>query len=411
MNTAVAEASYETSKAAAASPDPIVRRRIAGRADLRPELLYFLASDRVTEVRREVAGNAATPWQADELLSRDVDAEVRADLGRKLARLLPGMSDDAREEVRGRVVRLLETLARDQAARVRAAVSDAVKDLNCVPEAMVGELARDAVLAVAEPVLRFSPLLGEDDLLAIVAGPHADGAVSAIAGREALGERAAAAIVAAEDEAAVTVLLANPSAQVREETLDLIVQRAPGRPRWHAPLVERPALPERLVARIAAFVADTLLKRLMARPDLSAEAREAVAGAIRDRLAAASPAPADPARPAESPEAEARRLKREGKLDDDALWNALEAGRRDFVAAALAELSGLGADIVGRILAAHSAKGVVALVHKAGLSPRSAMQVQLRVAGISPRAALAPKSGGWPLAPDEMTWHLEFFGA
>jgi hypothetical protein len=39
------------------------------------------------------------------------------------------------------------------------------------------------------------------------------------------------------------------------------------------------------------------------------------------------------------------------------------------------------------------------------------MQIQLRVAGIAPRAALAPKSGGWPLAPEEMTWHLEFFGA
>ena len=55
------------------------------------------------------------------------------------------------------------------------------------------------------------------------------------------------------------MLLANPSAQVREETLDLIVQRAPGRPRWHAPLVERPTLPARLAAKIAAFVADALL--------------------------------------------------------------------------------------------------------------------------------------------------------
>jgi uncharacterized protein (DUF2336 family) len=320
------------------------------------------------------------------------------------------MSEDAREEVRGRVVALLETLARDQAARVRAAVSDAVKDLDCVPKAMVGELARDAVLAVAEPVLRFSPLLGEDELLAIITGAHADGALAAIAGRDRLGGRAAAAIADAGDEAAVAVLLANPSAQVREETLDLIVQRAPGRPRWHAPLVERPTLPARLAARIAAFVADALLRRLQAREDLSQEARAAVAGALRQRLAAAAPAEPESA-PAEPPEAEVKRLKREGKLDDEAVWAGLEAGRRDFVAAALAELAGLDPGIVARILAAHSPKGVVALAWKAGLGPRTALQVQLRVAGISPRAAVGPKSGGaWPLTPDEMTWHLEFFG-
>ena len=411
MSTALADLRYEGSKAEAASPDPIVRRRLAARADARPELLYFLATDRVSEVRREVACNAATPWQADELLVRDSDTEVRADLGRKLARLLPGMSEDAREEVRGRVVALLETLARDQAARVRAAVSDAVKDLDCVPKGMVGDLARDAVLAVAEPVLRFSPLLDEDDLLEIIAGTSADGALAAIAGRDALGGRAAAAIVAAEDEAAVAVLLANPSAQVREETLDLIVQRAPGKTRWHAPLIDRPALPARLAARIASFVAESLLRRLQARKDLSAEAREAVAGAVKQRLAEAVPAAPDPAIPVETAEAEAQRLKREGKLDDEMIWEALEAGRRDFVAAALTEMSGLAGDIVGRILAAHSAKGAVALAWKAGLGPRTAMQIQLRVAGVSPRAALAPRGGDWPLTQDEMKWHLEFFGA
>jgi hypothetical protein len=82
MNTATSESAYEAHKAAVASPDPLVRRRIAARADARPELLYFLATDKVAEVRREVAGNAATPWQADEALARDGDAEVRSDLGR-----------------------------------------------------------------------------------------------------------------------------------------------------------------------------------------------------------------------------------------------------------------------------------------------------------------------------------------
>ncbi len=263
---------YEAAKTEAASPDARVRRKLAARNDVRPEILYFLSDDGITAVRRAVAANHATPWQADERLARDSDVEVRADLARKLARLLPGMPADAREEVRGRVIATLEALARDQAVRVRAALSDAIRELDCVPKAMVSELARDSVLAVAEPVLRFSPLLDEDDLLAIIAGPHADGAITAIAGRTGLGARAAAVVAAAEDEAAVAVLLANPSAQIREETLDLIVDRASSRPRWHAPLAERANLPARLAARIAGFIADALLRRLHARRDLAPEA-------------------------------------------------------------------------------------------------------------------------------------------
>jgi hypothetical protein len=41
---------YETSKILARDPDPAVRRQIAAREDVRPELLYFLAVDPAVEV-------------------------------------------------------------------------------------------------------------------------------------------------------------------------------------------------------------------------------------------------------------------------------------------------------------------------------------------------------------------------
>jgi hypothetical protein len=54
----------------------------------------------------------------------------------------------------------------------------------------------------------------------------------------------------------------------------------------------------------------------------------------------------------------------------------------------------------------------VALVWKAGLSPRLASQLQMRMGGIPPRQVLSARGGeGWPLSPEDMTWHLEFFGA
>lgn len=405
---APADSQYESDKRLVASTQVEERRAVAARAGTRAELLYFLATDRVPEVRRAVAGNASTPWQADELLVRDKEVDVRVDLGGKLARLLPGMSDAARGDVRTRVLSMLESLAKDEAVRVRAALAEAIKSLDHVPPALVRELAGDDALAVAEPVLRFSPLLDDDDLLAIIAGRHAKGALGAIAGREGLGGAVADAIVQANDDQAVAVLLANPSAQVREETLDLIVERAPGRSSWHGPLVGRPVLPSRLAARLASFLADALLNKLSSRTDLDAKARNAITQAVAAKTA--PPVEAAPAAPVEPAEDRVKRLKREGKLDEDVIWSAMEQSDRGFVRAALGELAGASADSVDKIFSGRSAKGLVALCWKADVGPRLAYQLQLRFAGLSPRQALGPKSGGWPLTTDEMTWHLEFFG-
>lgn len=400
---------YAADKAAVASGIVGDRRRVAARTNARPELLYFLASDAAPEVRREVAANVATPWQADAILVRDVDEDVRCDLGLKLARLLPGMSGAAREDLRARVVTLIETLARDEAERVRASLATAIKSLDCVPRGVVTGLAADDALVVSEPVLRFSPLLGEAELLEIIAGRHAAGALGAIAAREGVSAAVSDAIVKTDDADAVATLLANPSAQVREETLDALVDRAPDRPTWHAPLVDRPSLPGRFVRRLAAFVAESFLARLEARPDLDDTTRAALTQAVKERApAAAAPAPEAKTEPAED---RVRRLMREGGLDEEALWAALEQGDRPFLRSALALLCGISNELVDRIIGARSAKAMVAVAWKAQLGPRLAYQLQLRLAGLSPRQALGPKNGSWPLTPDEMTWHLEFFGA
>ena len=109
----------EADKLAVRSADVVDRLRIARRSNIQPELLYFLAADPSPEVRREVANNPSTPWRADAILVEDEDESVRRDLSAKLANLLPGRSQAAREKVRGRVIELIEILVRDEAERVR----------------------------------------------------------------------------------------------------------------------------------------------------------------------------------------------------------------------------------------------------------------------------------------------------
>jgi uncharacterized protein (DUF2336 family) len=406
----MSDSTYERDKRLAADPDIQVRRGIARSRTARPEILYYLATDTAASVRREIAANERTPAQANELLVRDPDEAVRADLARKVAALLPNLTADEQSEARERVIELVSTLARDTAVRVRQVVAETLKDVVDAPADVIRRLAEDIELVVAEPVLRWSPLLTDDDLLEIIGGRPIPGAVAAIAQRAGVGGAVADAIVAADDEAAVAALLAKSSAQIREETLDLIVERAPARTSWHPGLIGRPVLPARLVKRIAAFVAATLLGKLEQRADLDAATRAAVSAEVGRRLDDA-PEAAAKAEPETAAEVVAK-LKAKGALDEDAVVAAMGEGKRAVVKAALAALSGIGEAAVEKIMSSHSAKGIVALVWKAGLSPRLASQVQLRLGGIPPRQVLSARGGeGWPLSADDMTWHLEFFGA
>lgn len=405
-----ADPSYERDKLLAADDNVEVRRKLARSDTARPEILYYLAGDAAAAVRREIAANTRTPIQADLLLVGDPDESVRAGLALKVSTLLPNLSAAEQSQARERVVEMVETLARDAAVRVRQVVAEALKDVADAPPEVIRRLARDVEIVVAEPVLRCSPLLTDEDLIEIITGAPIPGAVAAIAQRAGVAGSVADAIVAADDEAAVAALLANASAQIREETLDLIVERAPGRVTWHPELVRRPALPARLAGRIASFVAAALLRQLEQRADLDPETRRAVSAEVDRRLG--DRAAVEPERTGETAAETVARLKAEGALNEDAVAAAMNEGKRAFVKAALAALSGLPVAVVDKILDSRSAKGIVSLVWKAGLSPRLAMQIQLRLGGIAPRQALSARAGeGWPLNAEDMSWHLEFFGA
>lgn len=428
------QSEYESAKRMLADPDVFVRTNLAKRTDLRPELLYYLTDDNSPEVRQALADNSALPWQADMKLAGDRSEDVRVGLAGKVQRVLPGLKPGEQDAARQHVMQTLEVLAKDTAARVRGVVAATLKDVADAPPDLVKKLAQDAELAVAAPVLQFSPLLTEEDLIEIVKGRFAEGATAIVARREGVTERLSDAIVASDDTDAVATLLANSSAQIREETLDLVLEKAPSRPSWHGPLVDRPKLPNRMALKIAAFVAEAFAQRLAARPDLDPATREAVTAEVRKRIAEAADSGeegggassarkrpvADPdwakggegEAPGETVGDKVKRLRREKKLDDAAITAAAQGGEKLFVKLALAELAAIRADAVDKILTARSAKGVIALCWKAKLKLATAVAIQQRTLSLPPKSVLnQPKWDGWPLTEEELKWQLEFFGA
>lgn len=389
---------YEQAKQLAADPDAEVRRDLAQQPDIRPEILFYLADDGESSVRRAVAANRATPRQADLLLTRDEDVSVRERLAAKIGAIAPELAQENRQRIRALSDKVIEALARDQAAKVRQVIAEALKDTVDAPIAVIRKLARDIEIQVSGPILEHSPLLSDEDLLEIISEGPVRGALTAIAKRRQLtGEVsdavATAALANPAEASSVHKLLQNHSAQIREDTLDRILDQAARIPVWHEALVERPTLPMKAVKRLAEFVGRSLLELLQQRPDLDPATAKDVAKLVQRRLEAEGAA-------AEVP-----------PVGEEAIAAAIGAGKRDAVAAALARDAKLPAAIVASILASKSAKAVTALAWRANLSMRQALQLQLRVAHIPPTAALNPRGGSdYPLTAAEMEWQLGLFG-
>lgn len=407
--------SDEEAKELARHDDAEVRAQLATRADLRPELLYFLAEDQSSDVRLQVATNHATPAQANLLLAKDNDDRVRMELAGKIAKLSPGLSRDDQDKVRRLTYETLDLLARDQIPKVRQILAETLKDVAHAPPDVIGRLARDADIAVASPILCYSPVLTDEDLLDIINNSPIPGALSAISKRSNVAFTVTEAIAGSSDVDAIAVLLANPSAQIREETLDRLVDRAVDIEAWHQPLVHRPHLSSKSSQKLARFVAAHLLQALAEREDLDPDTAEAVASVVRKRLDEmdASGAEKSEARKA-SDEAvameRAKALLGGGQLDESAVDTALSGGDYALVTAALALLAGLPIELVHKTIVNQSAKGIVAIVWKAGLSMALAVELQARLLHLPSARILRSGVGGFPLSPSEMSWQIEFLG-
>lgn len=382
-----------------------------------------LARHEDPKVRRAIAENPVPLGEIDLLLARDADNGVRTSMAEKIARLAPGLTADEQNAVRRMTYEALEILARDQVTRVRQILSETLKDVADGPPEVIGRLARDAELVVAAPLLEYSQVLTDEDLLDIIESDPVQGALSAISRRRNLTEVLSDTIVAGDDVDAVTELLGNSSAQIREETLDHILDRIPDVEQWHEPLVNRPKLPERAARRLAQVVAENLVETLIQRQDLDPDTAEKVRYTVRRRLQEGDLIEAKSARvlnllsalekQAVSPETARERAKglyEAGRLDKKVIAEALDEREEEFVIAALSLRAGLKRDIIKKVISTNSAKGIVAVAWKAKLPMSLAVEFQKKLVRTAPKDLLLSRGDApYPLSEEEMEWQLDFF--
>lgn len=386
-----------------------MRVRLGSSAGTPADVLSQLTRDPAVTVRAAVAMNPACPPYVDQATSCDSDERVRALLARKLALLAPSLSGNEGFEACGQILATLSALAADTAVRVRAVIADCVKAMPDAPHGLILKLAQDTALPVSEPIIRLSPLLTDEDLLALLVAPSHLATATLVASRPGLSATVADAVAAQAESAAICALLSNRSAAIREATLEALVRRAEPHPDWHGPLVQRPALTASAVLALSGFVTAQLIEALARRANLD----PAVTAELRHRVATRlGPDPA--VMPSATDDAligEVRELDAIGMLSEATLTDAARAGDQRRVAVVLAVASGLPLAAIDRATSMRSAKGLISLTWRAGFTMHAALAAQTVLAQLGPGEVMPAGPGArFPLTIKEMQWQLEVLG-
>jgi uncharacterized protein (DUF2336 family) len=157
-------------------------------------------------------------------LTNDPDSVECAELMRNMAKLFRHVVDRCDDEQIAKYDEVLCQLAEIVEAEARADVAKMLAPLNRAPGTVVIKLAHDEI-EVAAPLLEYSSVLSDDDLIEIVQGASNDHRF-AIAGRNPVTDRVGSEIVKLGDSRTVVRLVANENAEIGTSTGAGLLARA-----------------------------------------------------------------------------------------------------------------------------------------------------------------------------------------
>lgn len=400
--------SYDEAKRVAAKGDAKARAELASYEDLAPEFLYFFATDEDASVRKAVAKNDGSPLQADLVLAKDINQQVREELAYKIGRLIPTLTDHESERLAEMTFQVLEILAKDQVPQVRAIIADEIKHLVDVPKRLIKRLAQDAEVAVAGPILEYSPLLSDEQILQIVTSGLRGGALEAVARRKNIPNKISQAVVDQDEDPATAELLKNQTANISEKLMGEIAMTAENRPSLHLPLVDRRSLSKGTLRRIATFVSAALVERMLSANRMEEDIAHEIRMAVRERIDAGEATTVEDN--IDNGADKAERLHKDGKLDEYAFLDAIDDEDTGFLDRGFALLSKLPSDQVTKMFESGSAKGLCALTWKAGLGADIAVSLQRRIGKIPAKSMIqADPDGSFHMTEEELEWYVDYF--
>lgn len=296
-------------------------------------------------------------------LIRSADEDERAAAAHKLCRSMD--KADLDDEDRAAAQKILRLMANDAAELVRRAMVVTLKASDLIPRDVARQLAAD-VDSVALPLINFSPVFTDEDLIEIVRAGSPVRQV-AVAGRPTVSRDVAAAVAEVGAEQAVRTLAANDNADIAEAALARCVDRFGASPEVVAALAYRQVLPLSVSEKLIELASEAVREHLVTRHAVAPETAIRLASFARERatvdLVDQASAHADLATFAAT-------LNGRKALNGSLLLRALARGQMALFEYGLAELAGTPHQRAWLMIHDAGPLGLKAIYDRAGLPPR-----------------------------------------
>lgn len=198
-----------------------------------------------------------TPEEIQRLASSSADTKI--DIARNLAKYCNnGHTEDSQLKIAEQVFR---TLQQDAEVKVRKNLADAIKNLQEVPHDLIVSLAKD-IEEVSLPVLQFSEILSESDILNIIDSAQSEEKYLAISKRNAVSGKVSDALIDTKKDVVVGSLIQNINANISEESLRKAVENHTNSEYVLGSMIERGSLPIAVVERLTGTISNELYKKL-----------------------------------------------------------------------------------------------------------------------------------------------------
>ncbi|HEY4202665.1 MAG TPA: DUF2336 domain-containing protein [Devosiaceae bacterium] len=299
------------------------------------------------------------------VLNGDASASEREQLFRNMAQLFAFASDRCDDEQVAQYDDVLCQLAEFVEVEARAHVAKLLAPLDRAPGTVVVKLAND-VIEVAKPLLEFSNVLSDDDLIDIAANQSEEHRV-AIASRPSVSERVGEAILAHGSKPSVLRLVRNEKAELTQMSLEQLVALASQDAELSADLRSRPDLDwdalRQEIDAIAGKVLETL-GRMSQRVDpvTAGKVNSVVYNRMRNRAGFSS-------QEWKLAYNQVKALSDRKQLDERALARFARFGYGHHAAAALTVMLQVGPEVLVKWLAMQDYVAITVALRAAGISP------------------------------------------
>lgn len=221
-------------------------------------------------------------------LAADTSTESRKALVAVIADLFADRSEAITDRERALMTEILARLIGQFERDVRQDLAARFADNPAVPSDLVVMLANDEI-CVAEPILRRSRVLEDEELVAIIHHRTIEHQI-AIARRRHVSERVSAALAETANEDVIRILLENEDATISAATMAFLVEESRRVDSYQEPLLHRHDLPVDLARRmylwVSAALREHLIRQFQIDPEALDESLEIAAAELTEQVSA-----------------------------------------------------------------------------------------------------------------------------